>query len=163
MSQDQPVQNGRPPETQPNARQRILVVDDDHEVRRLTAAVLGRSGYEVDTATDGAAAWDALQLQKYDLLITDNQMPKLSGMELLKKIHAACISLPAIMVSGSLLGKSPAPHPELHIEAALPKPCKLEEFLTTVKNVLRNQADACREITPPPNWQSQSHSNIRPQ
>jgi DNA-binding response OmpR family regulator len=48
--------------------------------------VLIDAGYQVDVAEDGATAWAALQLSKYDLLITDQFMPKVSGVELPKKI-----------------------------------------------------------------------------
>ncbi|MBC8096459.1 MAG: response regulator, partial [Akkermansiaceae bacterium] len=63
---------------------RILVVDDETMIRELVTDVLSRSGYEVDTAEDGAIAWDKLQHQHYDLLVTDNTMPKLSGIDLIK-------------------------------------------------------------------------------
>src|ERR1017187_5344654 len=62
---------------------RILVVDDEPDIRRLNAEVLKSSGYEVDTAEDGKAGWQALQAvshapDSYDLLITDHNMPGLS-------------------------------------------------------------------------------------
>ena len=67
------------PTTSPH---RILVAEDDHDVRRLNTEVLIDSGYHVDAAQDGAIAWDILQIKSYDLLITDYDMPKLSGLEL---------------------------------------------------------------------------------
>src|ERR1700720_4218278 len=76
---------------------RILVVDDDIAIRQLSAEVLIRSGYEVDAAADGAAAWRALNSDSYDLLITDPNVPELTGVELLKKLRAARMSLPVIM------------------------------------------------------------------
>src|SRR5689334_19643597 len=65
-----------------NPAHRILVVDDELGIRQVSAAVLGCSGYDVDTAEDGEAGWNALQTKNYDLLITDNNMPKLTGVEL---------------------------------------------------------------------------------
>ena len=91
-----------PFQNQPNSGQRILVVEDEHDLRQLTAEVLIDAGYQVDVAEDGAAAWAALQLSKYDLLITDQFMPKLSGVELLRKIYAANMTLPIIMATGFL-------------------------------------------------------------
>jgi DNA-binding NarL/FixJ family response regulator len=58
---------------------RILVVDDEKAVRNLHAEVLTGAGYEVVAVADGALAWDAIQAQHFDLMITDNSMPKLSG------------------------------------------------------------------------------------
>jgi len=49
---------------------RILVVDDDDDIRLLSANVLLGSGYEVDAAKDGAAGWDALHANHYDLLLS---------------------------------------------------------------------------------------------
>ncbi len=62
---------------------RILLVDDDLYVRELNAGVLMRSGYNVETASDGADAWRAIKERDYDLLITDNTMPRVTGMELI--------------------------------------------------------------------------------
>src|SRR5436190_12282712 len=74
---------------QTNPPQRILVVDDDISIRELSTEVLIHHGYHVDAAEDGAVAWDILQVSSYDLLLTDHNMPKVSGVELLKKLRAA--------------------------------------------------------------------------
>ena len=57
--------NTEPNQSPPNSRQRILVVEDEQDLRQLTAEVLIDEGYQVDVAEDGAAAWSALQLSKY--------------------------------------------------------------------------------------------------
>ena len=71
-----------------------------------------RSGYQVDAAAERrAAAWDALNNTHYDLLITAHKMPKVSGVELLEKLHAVRRALPVILTSPILPkdGDSPAP------------------------------------------------------
>ena len=78
-------------------RQRILVVEDDAVIRQLNTEVLTCSGYQVDAAEDGAAAWDALQRNNYDLVVTDNDMPKVTGVELIKKLQDTQMNLPVIM------------------------------------------------------------------
>ena len=55
--------------------QPILVVDDEVLIHRLNTGMLVLSCYEVEAAEYGAAAWDALQVKCYDLMITDNAMP----------------------------------------------------------------------------------------
>src|ERR1022692_393627 len=80
---------------------RILVVEDDPGILSLNTEMLIRSGYHVDAAVNGAVAWDALQLNSYDLLITDHNMPEMSGVELLKKLHAVRMNLPVIMATGT--------------------------------------------------------------
>src|SRR6185436_5976774 len=77
--------------------QRILVVDDDVGLRQLGTEVLIRHGYQVDAAADHTAGWKALQARAYDLLITDRDMPRLSGLQLVKKLRAARMALPVIL------------------------------------------------------------------
>ena len=89
-------------QSQTNPPGHILVVDDDLFLRRLNIKVLVRSGYEVDAAADGAVAWQALNTGSYDLLITENSLPKVSGVELLKNLRAARMALPVIMATGTL-------------------------------------------------------------
>jgi DNA-binding response OmpR family regulator len=140
---------------QQNSRQRILVVDDDPLIRQINTEVLAYAGYQVETAEDGADAWNALQLNGYDLLITDHDMPKLSGLELLQKLHAARMALPVIMATGTLPKAELARRPWLKIDVALLKPYTFDELLETVKTVLYANVLASQEIAPPPNWPSQ--------
>ena len=140
------------PRPQPNPRPRILVVEDDSLIRELNQAALTECGYHVDVAEDGAAAWAALQLNSYDLMITDNGMPKVSGIDLLKKLHAAHMALPVIMATGRLPQEELAQSPWLHPAAMLLKPYTLAELLGTVKEVLQAAANACEKIALPPRW-----------
>ena len=116
---------------------RILVVDDDISIRQLHTSSLLCRGYEVDAVENGAAAWDALAADSYDLVITDNLMPKVSGVELLKKLRAARMALPVIMATGSMPQEDFARYPWLQPAATLLKPYTLEEMLSTVEEVLR--------------------------
>jgi CheY-like chemotaxis protein len=127
----------------------ILVAEDDSYIRRLNTDVLTGSGYHVDTAEDGAAAWDTLQLKRYDLLITDNDMPKVTGVELLKKIHSANLALPVIMATGTLPNEEFRRYPWIQPAATLLKPYTVEDLLRAVQDVLIAVAGA-REPTPPP-------------
>jgi DNA-binding response OmpR family regulator len=139
----------------PNHRQRILLVDGDSDLCHFNAEVLRHSGYEVDAVEDGAGAWDALQLHRYDLLIIDNGNSKVTGVDLLRKIYAACIVLPTILAAGTLPPRQFVERASLQIEAALPKPYHFEDLLIMVKNVLRKTTDACGAAASPPNWSSQ--------
>jgi DNA-binding response OmpR family regulator len=127
---------GTPSQRQPNHRQRILVVDDDEDIRRLDTEALVCSGYKVDAVVDGAVAWDILQLNDYDLLVTDYNMPKMSGIELIQKLHAAHMALPVIMASGTIPTEKLKRHPWLQIDATLLKPYTADELLATVGKVL---------------------------
>lgn len=121
---------------EPPPPHRILVVEDDRDLRQINARVLTRSGYAVDVAEDGAAAWEALQANYYDLMITDNKMPKLTGIELLKKLRTAHMELPVIMATGMVPSQELAQNPWLKPVATLAKPYIADQLLDTVKEVL---------------------------
>jgi DNA-binding response OmpR family regulator len=114
---------------------RILVVDDDPAMRRMNITYLTNSGYIVDAVEDGAAAWEALQQNSYDLLITDNNMPKVSGMKLVQKVRAARMTLPVIMATGA--APEHATISQNQLTAIVLKPYSVSELLGTVKNILR--------------------------
>jgi DNA-binding response OmpR family regulator len=138
-----------------NPHQRVLVVDDDEDIRRVNTETLVGSGYKVDAAADGADAWDVLQLNRYDLLVTDYNMPKMTGVDLLLKLHAARIVLQVIMVSGTIPTEKLKRHPWLQIDATLLKPYTSDELLATVKKVLHATGAISRQTAPLPNWQDQ--------
>jgi DNA-binding response OmpR family regulator len=134
---------------------RILLAEDDLNVREMTAALLHESGYEVDTAENGAVAWDILQTKEYDLLVTDNSMPKMTGVELLKRLRAAAISLPVIMATGTFPTYEFSQNPGLQPAVTLAKPYTAEELLNTVQEVLSGREPGL----PPPNRQRPPSGN----
>jgi two-component system response regulator QseB len=139
---------------------RILVVEDDSDIRQLGTELLTRSGYEVDCAADGAAAWEALNTDTcYDLMIIDNNMPKLTGVGLLKKLRAARMALPVIMATGILPEHEFTRYPWLQPAATLLKPYTADELLGTVRNILHGIDNAQRQIAPLANWQDKPLSN----
>jgi len=148
-SRCEPIQN------QSNSHQRILVVESERDLRQITAEVLIDAGYQVDVAENGGAAWDALQLYKYDLLIADQFMPKMSGVALLKKIHAARMTLPVIMSNGFLPTWEFALHMWLQPVKMLLKPFTFDELLGMVKNALPKDASACYVNSPLPQQPSE--------
>jgi len=83
------------------SRKRILVVDDSITVREVQRSLLQNRGYEVEVAVDGMDGWNALRASQYDLTITDIDMPRMTGIELVSKIKAdpKLTSLPVIIVS----------------------------------------------------------------
>jgi DNA-binding response OmpR family regulator len=126
----------KPPQNLSNSPQRILVVEDEQDLRQLTAEVLIDAGHKVDVANDGEAAWTALKLTSYDLIITDQFLPKVSGIELLKKIHVARMTLPIIMATRLLPIREFALNPFLRSANILFKPYSFEKLLGMLKMVL---------------------------
>ena len=82
-------------------RKRVLVVDDSLTVRELERKLLGNCGYEVEVAVDGMDGWNAVRTQPYDLVVTDVDMPRMDGIELvsLVKKDARLKALPMMIVS----------------------------------------------------------------
>lgn len=80
---------------------RVLVVDDSLTVRELERKLLVGRGYEVDIAVDGMDGWNAVRTNRYDLVITDIDMPRMDGFELVSLIkkHPNYASLPVMVVS----------------------------------------------------------------
>jgi len=137
---EQPV--GLPLLSLSGLRPRILVVEDDRVLLELNTSVLLLSGYEVEAAADGAAAWRALNNDGYDLLLTDNDMPELSGVELLKKLRAARMALPVIMATGTSPEEEFARQPWLKPAATLLKPFTLPFILPLRSNALGQKSGA---------------------
>jgi DNA-binding response OmpR family regulator len=121
----------------PAGRQKILIADDEEDIRQLILAILAGSGFEVDTVSDGERAWEAVRQGHYDLLIADNEMPRLTGMKLIERIRASGMSLPVVIVSGSLALELVPDHLQLQIAAIIAKPFDIDEFLNVVQTVLR--------------------------
>jgi CheY-like chemotaxis protein len=112
---------------------RILLVDDEIGLwwdRNLAA--LSAAGYNVDTAEDGETGWEALQTTSYDLLITDNKMPKLWGLELIERLRDHGMTLPIILASTCLPFASDVN--DVHL---LEKPVSSSLLLSTVQYSLR--------------------------
>lgn len=78
---------------------RILVVDDEQHLCGALKLLLELEGYEVMTANDGLSALDIVGNQKIDLVITDVRMPRMDGMQLLKKVHQTNPLIPVIVMT----------------------------------------------------------------
>lgn len=85
----------------PQAGKRVLVVDDSLTVRELERKLLLSRGYQVEVAVDGMDGWNALRTESFDLLITDIDMPRMDGIELVTQVRQdpRLRSLPVMVVS----------------------------------------------------------------
>ena len=122
----------------PLSSRRILLVEDEIDIRELSARTLARAGYQVDAVAEAQSGWDALQARRYDLLITDNRMAGLSGSDLILKLRSAHIALPVILASGGIVPEQVAPGSAFQPVTALPKPFSTDQLLDMVAQVLRS-------------------------
>jgi len=79
---------------------RILLAEDDKDNRNILKIMLEKMGYNVDVAKDGLEAWEKFQANKYEVVISDIQMPGLNGIKLLKKIHQKKSEMPVLLITG---------------------------------------------------------------
>ena len=129
---------------------KILVAEDDEVIRPIISNVLTGDGFAVNVTADGEQAWEALRRDHYDLLVTDNQMPRLTGRRLIGRIREAGMSLPIIVVSGSFPTEAGRDHPELRIDAVLPKPFAIPMLLDAVRIALSSGGDTAADSAHPP-------------
>ena len=119
------------------AAHRILLVEDDSTILEFSTLVLVHAGYQVNAVEGTQAAWEALQSRSYDLLITDNQMPGMSGLELVSKLRSAQVALPVVVASGGIGAEELAQNQRLQPAIALPKPFTLDQLLQSVAKRLQ--------------------------
>jgi two-component system response regulator AtoC len=80
--------------------EKILIIDDDRIVRKVFAHVLKGAGYDVVEADDGLKGFEVMRTQAPDLVLTDYQMPGITGLDLLEKIREQGMTIPVIMLTG---------------------------------------------------------------
>jgi DNA-binding NtrC family response regulator len=118
------------------AKQRILIAEDDPEMRSLLNDELQDAGYQVIQAADGAEAALRLAQEPFDLVITDLRMPKLGGLELLPLVQRSAGNIPVIVITA--FGDRGALKEAVERGAAcfLSKPLKMEELKSAVRLAL---------------------------
>ena len=124
---------------------RVLLCDDEIHILRAAEFKLSRAGYDVRIAGDGEEAWQAVQQQKPDILITDYQMPRLDGFELVQRLreNPETEDLPVLMLTAKGFELS---HDELaerwNVIAVIAKPFSPRELLQSVNKILEVEEPA---------------------
>jgi signal transduction histidine kinase/ActR/RegA family two-component response regulator len=115
-------------------RARILVVDDDDEVRLVTAGTIEELGYEAETAANADDALAMVNSQRFDLLITDVAMPEVDGVELARRARTLDPRLPILFSSGYADVQTFGD--ELSDETVLRKPFRIADVAARIQRVL---------------------------
>jgi two-component system sensor histidine kinase and response regulator WspE len=99
--QDGTLRRSEPKLTGEGRRKRVLVVDDSITVREVERQLLRVRGYEVEVAVDGQEGWNAIRAGEFDLLVTDVDMPRMDGLELVRLVRAdpELRELPIVIIS----------------------------------------------------------------
>ena len=120
---------------------RLLVVDDDDEIRELLEFDLSHSGYSVDTACDGMDGLNKAVTNSYDLVLLDVMMPKMNGFDVCKNLRKAKPDIPVLLLTakGTITDKTQGF--DCGADDYLVKPFDIQEVLLRVKALLRRNTD----------------------
>lgn len=115
----------------------VLVVDDAPEIRALLTAVLKGAAFEVEVAADAPSALTLMQRRAFRVLITDVEMPGLSGIELTRRVTSAWPDTRVVVMSGSMDERMRVEAERAGADAILQKPFSPTTLLEEVYRVLR--------------------------
>ncbi len=125
-----------------NAMQRILIVDDDHSMRMALSQSLENCGYGVETAEDGEAALAMFEKGKFEAVITDMRMPKMSGLEVLRGIKRISADTAVIMITAYGTVNTAVEAMKEGAAEFIMKPFSLTDLELVVKSVLSANGDS---------------------
>ena len=127
---------------------RILLCDDEIHILRAAEFKLKRAGFDVRVASDGQEAWELIEAQPPDILVTDYQMPRMDGFQLTQRVreNPDLEDLPILMLTAKGFEIS---HEELaqkwNVRGVIAKPFSPRELLQTVQKILDGERDEVRE------------------
>lgn len=120
-------------------KSRILVVDDEESIREFLDIMLRKEGYEVTCAEDGQKAIEILKKKTFDMVISDLQMPKVTGMELLKYRNDNCPEVVFMMITAFGTTESAVEAMKMGAYDYITKPFKIDEVRINIANSLKSQ------------------------
>jgi DNA-binding NtrC family response regulator len=120
---------------------RIIIVDDDENIRKTMKAILEDEGYIVDLATSGNEAIEMAEKRSYNIALLDIRLPDMEGVELLKLIKDNVPRTRKIMVTGYPSMQNAISALNKNADAYLVKPVNVEKLLDTVRQQLQLQEE----------------------
>jgi CheY-like chemotaxis protein len=119
---------------------RCLVVDDEPPVRAVIGDILESAGHAVVTLGDGGEAIARFQAERFDLVVTDLAMPRVSGWQVARAIKQTAPQVPVFLVTGFGVELSPEERRAHGVDLVLVKPLQIQEILDAVAEVARSTA-----------------------
>jgi len=120
-------------------KSRILVVDDEESIREFLEIMLKKEGYEPTTVDDGKEAVDMLKKKSFDLIISDLQMPNMTGIELLRKVREQDPEMLFMMITAFGTSETAVEAMKLGAYDYITKPFKIDEVRINIANALRSR------------------------
>ena len=121
---------------------KVLVVDDEIHIVHVVAIKLRNNGYEVVSAENGAEAFELACQEKPDIIVTDFQMPVMTGLELVEKLRQCeqTRNIPVILLTARNFAISQEQQEKLQISDCLSKPFSPKELLGNIEDILYRRA-----------------------
>ncbi|MEM3356303.1 MAG: response regulator [Candidatus Bathyarchaeia archaeon] len=120
---------------------RILIVDDDENIRRVLTTILEEEGYEVDSAETAKKAIEKTNESFYNLALIDVRLPDMEGLELLTKMRDTVPKMRKIIITGYPTLQNAIAAVNRNANAYILKPFNIETVLTTIKEELKKQKE----------------------
>lgn len=120
-------------------KSRILVVDDEESIREFLEIMLKKEGYEVTLAEDGQKAKDLLTKKTFDMIISDLQMPHVTGIELLKHVKESYPDTVFMLITAFGTTETAVEAMKMGAYDYLTKPFKIDEVRLNIQNALRSK------------------------
>jgi CheY-like chemotaxis protein len=120
---------------------KVLVADDEIHIIHVVAIKLRNNGYEVIAANNGLEAYDLACREKPDIIVTDYQMPLMTGIELITKLRGdeKTREIPVILLTARSFAVSQEQQESLGVSNCLSKPFSPKELLKTIQDVLHER------------------------
>jgi len=124
------------------SKKRVLIVDDEIHIVHVVAIKLRNNDYEVISADNGAEAFELARSEKPDIIVTDFQMPVMTGLELVEKIRQCDVTkdIPVIMLTARSFAVEDQQKEDLQISQCLSKPFSPKELLEDIEDILYHRA-----------------------
>ncbi|MEO6995946.1 MAG: response regulator [Lacunisphaera sp.] len=117
---------------------RVLLVEDDSIIQGLIEMSLQKAGYAVTCAGDGEDGWAYLCDEHFDLLITDHNLPSLTGVDLIRRLRVGNRQMPVLLISGQIPWQAPGLESLLTPGVALEKPFSMARLIESVRSVMHS-------------------------
>ena len=129
---------------------KVLVVDDDPQIRKLVRVNLENRGYTTQEAPDGETAVAMLQQNTYDLLILDLKLPRMEGLTVLRRMRDRGCATPVLILTASGTVKNRIDGLDIGADDYLVKPFEVEELEARMRALLRRVRTNRTRLLPPP-------------
>jgi DNA-binding response OmpR family regulator len=126
---------------------RILYIEDEVKLARFLQQALDEEGHLTDVATEGLSGYEMARSQQYQLVIVDNLLPKMSGIEICRGLRGEGHTVPILMLTALDSVEQKVAGLDAGADDYLPKPFALEELLARVRALLRRRRDSSSLLT----------------